>query len=168
MKLENIDKTRYRKHLNKVILASIVGLIVLSLSISTSVIAILNDGESSHFWINFSGVALAALLIGSILAKYKSHPFMYEVAYIWDLKQVLNQIHRKSKKINLAVKENDVTAIGIMYFYYKACIQLYTLDDNTITLSSLNLKAAELDTQIESLNLTISTDDFNSDSLSAY
>jgi hypothetical protein len=55
-----------------------------------------------------------------------------------------------------------------MYFYYKACIQLYTLDDNTITLSSLNLKAAELDTQIESQNLTISTDDFNSDSLSAY
>lgn len=93
---------------------------------------------------------------------------MYEVAYIWDLKQVLNQIHRKSKKINLAVKENDVTAIGIMFFYYKACIQLYTLDDNTITLSSLNLKAAELDTQIETLNLTISTNDFNIDSLSAY
>ncbi|MDU0112781.1 DUF3087 domain-containing protein [Psychrosphaera aquimarina] len=168
MKLENIDKTRYRKHLNKVILACIVGLIVLSLSISTLVIYLVNDGESSHFWINFAGVVIASIIIGSILAKYKQHPFMYEIAYVWDLKQVLNQIHRKSKKINLAVNENDVTAIEIMYFYYKACIQLYTLDDNTITLSSLNIKAAELDRQIASLNLTISTDNFERKSLSAY
>ena len=168
MKLENIDKTRYRKHLNKVILACIVGLIVLSLSISTLVIYLVNDGESSHFWINFAGVVIASIIIGSILAKYKQHSFMYEIAYVWDLKQVLNQIHRKSKKINLAVNENDVTAIEIMYFYYKACIQLYTLDDNTITLSSLNIKAAELDSQIASLNLTINTDNFERKSLSAY
>jgi len=168
MKLEDINKTRYRKHLNKIIWASIISLIVLSLSISSAVIYLLNDGETSHFWINVAGVVSAVLIVGSVLTKYKNHPFMYEVAYVWDLKQVLNQIHRKSKKLNLAVTENDVTAIKIMYFYYKACLQLYTLDDNTITLSSLNIKAAELDSKIESLNLTITTDDFNSDNLSAY
>jgi flagellar basal body-associated protein FliL len=168
MKLENIDKTRYRKHLNRIIWISIISLIVLSLSTSSFAIYLLNDGETSHFWINVAGVVVAVVIIASILTKYKQHSFMYEVAYIWDLKQVLNQIHRKSKKINLAVAENNVTAITIMYFYYKACLQLYTLDDNTITLSSLNIKAAELDSQIESLNLTITTDNFDSDRLSAF
>lgn len=168
MKLENIDKTRYRTHLNRIIWASIIALIVLSLSTSSFAIYLLNDGESSHFWINVSGVVFAVVIIGFILTKYKNHPFMYEVAYVWDLKQVLNQIHRKSKKVNLAVENKDVTAITIMYFYYKACLQLYTLDDNTITLSSLNIKAAELDSKIESLNLTITTDNFDSDTLSAF
>ena len=93
---------------------------------------------------------------------------MHEVIYVWDLKQVLNLIHRRNKKLELAVEQNDVTAMQIMYFYYKACHQLYTLDDNTITLSSLNQKINKLDTQIESLNLTITADDFAPDTLAKY
>ncbi|PQJ53835.1 DUF3087 family protein [Psychrosphaera saromensis] len=168
MKLHNIDKTKYRKHLNKIIIASIIALIVLSLSISSSIIYLVNDGETSHFWINLSGVVIAVIIIASLLSKYKSHPFMYEVVYVWDLKQVLNLIHRKNKKINAAVEENDIVAIQIMYFYYKACFQLYNLDDNTITISSLNRQAEELDNKIESLKLTITTDDFTPDTLSKY
>lgn len=168
MKLQEIDKVRYRKHLNRLILICIAALIVLSLTIPSSMIYLVNDGETSHFWINLAGVIIAALLIGFLLSKYKKHPFMHEIVYVWDLKQVLNLIHRRNKKLDLAVKKNDVTAMQIMYFYYKACHQLYTLDDNTITLSSLNQKANELDTKIESLNLTITTDDFSPDTLVKY
>jgi len=168
MKLQEIDKVRYRKHLNRLILICIAALIVLSLTISSSMIYLVNDGETSHFWINLAGVIIAALLIGFLLSKYRKHPFMHEVIYVWDLKQVLNLIHRRNKKLELAVEQNDVTAMQIMYFYYKACHQLYTLDDNTITLSSLNQKTNKLDTQIESLNLTITADDFAPDTLAKY
>ncbi len=164
----NIDKTRYKSRLNKLILLCIVSLIVLSLGISSTIIYLVNDGEKTHFWINVLGVVMGVAIIATLLSKYKSHPYMYEIAYVWDLKQVLNQIHRKSSKINKALEQDDIGAIEVMYFYYQGCLQLYTLDDNTITLSSLNKKADELNQTISRLNLTITTDNFSLCALSKF
>ena len=168
MQIEKIDKQRYRKHLNKVIIAGILALTALSLGISQSAIFLFTDREGSHFWLNVAGVASALLIIGSVLNKYKSHDFMTEVYYVWRLKQQINYIHRKSIKLNKAVEENDATAILIMAFYYKACRQLYELDDNTITLSSLTKKSNELEQKIASLNLEIDTNNYDQSLLQPY
>ena len=168
MQIENINKTRYRKHLNKVIVAVILALVFLSLGISQSAIFLFTDREGTHFWLNLAGVAIALLLIGSILNKYKSHEFMTEVYYVWRLKQQINYIHRKSIKLNKAVEKDDVTAILIMAFYYKACRQLYELDDNTITLSALTKKSNELEQKISYLNLQIDTNNYDQSLLQPY
>lgn len=168
MQLENINKQRYRKHLNIVIVAGIIALASLSLGISQSAIYLFTDREGSHFWLNVAGVAIALLLIGSVLNRYKEHDFMTEVYYVWRLKQQINYIHRKNQKINQAVEQDDVNAILIMAFYYKACRQLYELDDNTITLSSLTQKSNELEVKIESLSLTIDVSDYQQDMLRSY
>ena len=168
MQLENINKQRYRKHLNIVIVAGIIALASLSLAVSQSAIYLFTDREGTHFWLNVAGVAIALLLIGSVLNRYKSHDFMSEVYYVWRLKQQINYIHRKNQKINQAVEQDDVNAILIMAFYYKACRQLYELDDNTITLSSLTQKSNELERKIESLSLSIDINDYQQDMLKSY
>lgn len=168
MQIENINKGRYRKHLNKVIVAGIISLAALSLGISQAAIYLFTDREGTHFWLNVAGVAIALITIGSILNKYKGHEFMTEVYYVWRLKQQINYIHRKSIKLNKAVEENDPTAILIMAFYYKACRQLYELDDNTITLSSLTKKSNELEQKIASLNLEIDVNNYDQSLLQPY
>lgn len=166
--LQEINKQRYRKHLNKVIVLSIIALTVLSLAISQSAIFLFTDRQGSHFWLNLSGVAIALIIVMQVLNKYKNHPFMTEVLYVWELKKQINLIQRKVRQVEAAVNDNDVTAIAIMHFYYKACYQLYTLDDNTITLSSLVTKQNTLEQQIESLQLTIDENDYTSDYLKNY
>ncbi len=168
MQLEKINKERYRKHLNIVIIAGIIALASLSLGLSQSAIYLFTDREGSHFWLNVAGVAIALITIGLVLNKYKEHEFMTEVYYVWRLKQQINYIHRKNKKINQAVEQDDVTAILIMSFYYKACRQLYELDDNIITLSSLNTKSNELDVKIDSLNLELDINNYDQSLLQDY
>jgi hypothetical protein len=168
MKIESVDKARYRKHLNIVIAICIVGLTGLSLAISQSMILLMTDGEGTHFWINLFGVVAACLIVGAALSKNRQNPFMKEVVYVWDLKQALNKVQRKLKQVEAAKDQNDIDAIAIMAFYYKACRQLYTLDDNTITLSELTIKANALERQIEELNLNINNDELQTELLSKY
>ncbi|NVK24580.1 MAG: DUF3087 domain-containing protein [Gammaproteobacteria bacterium] len=168
MKLKQIDKNRYRKHLNITIIVAIIALTSLSLGISQSAIWLFTDREGTHFWLNISGVAIAMMIIGSVLNKAKEHEFMTEVYYVWRLKQQINYIHRKHQNIEKAVNNDNVTAITIMSFYFAGCQQLYQLDDNTITLSTLNKKADELDEKIDSLNLSIDINNYNQQMLSEF
>ena len=145
MQLQQIDKARYRKHLNKVIFASIAALTIGSLGISQLLILLFPDSNGSHFHWNLLGVVVTSIVIGLTLKKVKSHPFMYEVAYVWDLKQALNRITRKMMAIKKAAKEGDVDAMLAMQFSYSGSKQLWTLDDNTITMEDLSMWQAELD-----------------------
>ena len=145
MQLQQIDKARYRKHLNKVIFACIAALTIGSLGISQLLILLFPDSNGSHFHWNLLGVVVTSIVIGLTLKKVKSHPFMYEVAYVWDLKQALNRITRKMMAIKKAAKEGDVDAMLAMQFSYSGSKQLWTLDDNTITIEDLSMWQAELD-----------------------
>jgi len=168
MQLQKIDKAIYRKHLNIVIVSSILVFAGLSLGLAQAAIFLFTDGQGSHFEINLAGVVLAMFIVGFGLNKVKSNGFMYEVYYVWQLKQQLNYITRKMKAINTATEKDDVIAIKIMFFYYRACRQLYELDDNTIVMDELILKSNALDVRIESLNLEVSDKDFEPDWLNRY
>ncbi|QTH64688.1 DUF3087 family protein [Psychrosphaera ytuae] len=168
MKLESIDKSVYRSHLNRILWVSIVAFASMSLLISQVTIYLFTDREGTHFWLNVMGVVVSMIIIGSVFNRIKSHPYFYEVYYVWRLKQQINYIIRKNKALEQAVEQDDVQAITIMAFYYKACEQLYTLDDNTITMSALNKKSNALQEKIDALNQSIDISDYSVDMLKAY
>ena len=69
-------------------------------------------------------------------------------------------IYRKLKKIQLASESDNVNALIIMNYYYESLIQVYQLDDNTITLTQLIKKQQALQQKIEEKQLTISSSQF--------
>jgi hypothetical protein len=157
MQLKEIDKTRYRRRLNVVFGGIAVALMILTLGISTLYIQLLGNPGESHFFHNLAGLITAAGVVIYVLNKLRSHPFMFEVVYVWDLKQQLNRIHRKQRKIEAAVESNDHDAMIILNFQYHGSKQLYELDDNTITLQDLLGKIGLLDKRMEAAGLSLST-----------
>lgn len=160
MQLIEINKARYSKHIKIVFACIVVALLVLTLGISTLIIRLFSSAEASHFWFNLAGVAIAATIVIFILKSLRQHPFMLEVVYVWELKQMLNTIYRKQRKIEAKVEENDHDAMMIMNFQYKGSKQLYQLDDNTITIDRLIVKIRQLDERLQVAGLSLSTDTF--------
>lgn len=168
MQLQQIDKARYRKHLNKVIFACIGALTFGSLGIARLLIVLFPDQDGSHFHWNLLGVIVSSLVIGFTLKKYKSHPFMYEVAYVWDLKQALNKVTRKMPKLKKAAKEGNLDAMLAIQFSYSGSKQLWTLDDNTITMDDLSLWQAELDNLAKEHNVSLDVEQYNEQLLNQF
>lgn len=161
MQLKEIDKKRYRKHLNMVFAGIAIALIIITLGASTLYIQLLSTPEASHFLHNLAGVVTAAAIVIFVLNKLRTHPFMYEVVYVWDLKQQLNRIYRKQRKIEAAVENNDHDAMIILNFQYRGSKQLYELDDNTITMEGLLSRMRVLENKMETAGLSLSTDLYN-------
>ncbi|WP_199611122.1 DUF3087 family protein [Flocculibacter collagenilyticus] len=168
MQLQTIDKKTYRKHLNIAMFAGAVLFAALALGISTLTIFLFTDGQGTHFSHNLAGVAVALVIMLLTFKQLRARPFFKEISYVLDLKHQLNLIYRKSSKINEALKQNDTHAITIMYFNYQGMKQLYTLDDNTITMDELSIQIAALDTQIKELNLSVSSDDYSPELLDKF
>lgn len=168
MKLKEIDKSRYQKNLKIVFAGIAVALISFTLISSTLMIRFFSTPDAPHFWFNLGGVVVAAVVVVFILNKLRGHPFMLEVVYVWDLKQMLNRIYRKQRKIEAKLEENDQDAMKIMNFQYKGSKQLYMLDDNTITIDTLQVKILRLDERMQAAGLELTTDSFEPDMLDRF
>ena len=161
MQLTDIDKTRYRKHLRLVFAGIVVALVILSLGASTLFISLFTNPEGSHFLHNLAGVATAAAVVVFVLNKLRQHPFLTEVVYVWDLKQQLNRIYRKQRKIEAGIERNNHDAMIILNYMYRGSKQLYALDDNTITMEDLLSKTLILDERMQAAGLSSSTDTYD-------
>jgi len=173
MRLIDINKIRYRKHLNRIIISFIAVFMFLAIVFGQGLITIFSESvtnveQHSHFRYNLAGVILALLVCVAILSQLREHKFFREVFYVWRLKQVLNLIYRKLGVIKAKAEQNEISALIILNYYYQASHQLYLLDDNTITLSSLNKEFEKVKDKILNLGLNISTDDFEKSMLSSY
>ncbi len=168
MQLKDIDKARYRKHLYIVIIASIAILVIGSLSLSQLLIMLFPDADGSHFHWNLTGVVATAILIGWLLNKFRNHPFMTEVTYIWELKQVLNQVTRKLQKLKNAAQQGDVRAMNALQFSYSGSRLLWQLDDNTIVMDELALEQAKLDKLAQKYAVTLDVNAFSADDLTLF
>ena len=197
MKLREIEKSVYRKHLNIIIVSFIASLLILALAYGQGLIMLFADnaimtpepatlaagevagnvteqvaGEAAasenNFRYNFLGVLLALLSCVFALHRLRASAFFNEVYYVWQVKQQQNLIYRKLKKIKAAADSDDVNALVILHFYYASLKQIYLLDDNTLTMSKLSTDISELNTRLENKNLTISTDQFDKSMLSDY
>lgn len=161
MKLEKIDKARYRKHLNQVIVACIIVLVSGALGIAQLLIALFPSPDGSHFHWNLTGVVVTCLAIGAVLKHYKNHSYMTEVSYVWDLKQQLNQINRVTRQLKQAVDKGDVEAMQILNYAYAGSRLLWQLDDNTITMEELAIWQAELNVKADAVNLVLDVEKFD-------
>jgi len=162
MKLRPIDKNRYRKHYKIVFAAIVIELIAISLACSTLLISWLGSPDETHFTLNLAGFVVAVLLVAYTVYRFRDHPFMDEVVYVWNLKKQLNLIYRKQHKIEPLIEDNNVDAMVIMNYMYQGSKQLYELDDNTITIDDLAIKAGHLNTKLEEKGLKLNTDDYDS------
>jgi hypothetical protein len=161
MQLIEINKTRYRRHLNRVIVGCVGGLAIGSLAISQTLIGIFPDESGSHFHWNLLGVVIASVTIAYLLSKYRAHDFMSEVVYVWELKQALNKINRKMGKLKAAGREGNAKALLAIHYSYAGSRQLWQLDDNTIIMDELVIDQAKLDSLAAQYNLTLNVDDYD-------
>lgn len=168
MQLIQIDKARYRKHLNRVIIGCGLALAAGSLAISQTLIALFPDESGSHFHWNLLGVIVTSISIGWALNKYRTHNYMTEVVYVWELKQALNKITRKMAKLKAAGREGDPQALLAIHYSYAGSRLLWQLDDNTITMDELAIKQAELDSVAAQFNVTLNADDYDESILKQY
>ncbi|ABI39820.1 conserved hypothetical protein [Shewanella sp. MR-4] len=165
MKLQQVDKTVYRSNMNLFMVVLVLGLIISSLGFGAGLIALFGveavPGEpTGNFHWNLLGVILAVLLSSAIVYQLKTQPFFKEIYYVWQLKQLQNRIYRKLNKIRAAATNNDINALITMLFYFTSLRQVYLLDDNTLTLSSLDKELTELQAQCDALGLTLSAEQF--------
>ncbi len=170
MKLQEIDKTRYRKNMNLLIVILVLSLVGLSLAFGSVLIALFGaapvPGEpTGNFHLNLLGVILSVGLCGAVLHHFKERPFFREIYYVWRLKQLHNRIYRKLVKIKAAAAKNDVNALIMLLFYYTSLRQVYLLDDNTLTLPALTQDLNRLNAQIDSLGLLLSPEQFTPEML---
>ncbi|MCL1145602.1 DUF3087 domain-containing protein [Shewanella marinintestina] len=166
MQLMDIDKTTYRKNTNKVIMSFVASLAILALVFGAILIHFFGapaavSGESTgNFHLNVIGVVLALAVCSAVLNSQKQKPFFQEVYYVWRLKQLHNQIYRKLAKIKQAAENNEPNAFIILSFYFVSLKQVYTLDDNTLTLATVEQDLNQLNDKIASLGLSISVEQF--------
>lgn len=161
MKLMDIDKKRYRRHLNLVFAGIAVALMAVAITSSAILIRLFSTPDEPHFWLNLAGVIIAAVVVIVLLQQLRAHPFMREVVYVWDLKQMLNRIHRKERKLNAAVERGEPEALITMNFFYRGSKQLYELDDNLVTIEELIDKIRYHDKRLAHAGLTTDTDAFD-------
>jgi hypothetical protein len=161
MQLINIDKARYRRHLNVVIVACIGSLVIGSIAISQTLIALFPNESGSHFNWNLLGVVVTSITIAWLLNKYRTQDFMTEVVYVWELKQTLNRINRRMPKLKAAASEGNTNALLAIHYCYAGSRLLWQLDDNTIVMDELALQQVELDRLAQQYNLTLNVDDYD-------
>ena len=161
MKLQTIDKARYRKHLNVITMTTIVFLLLLSLVSSQLLVALWASPEGENFWLNFMAVASSGVITGVALFKLRQRSYFHEVFYVWRLKQEMNYIYRRSRVLEAAIEAQNPNALSVSYFNLRASKQVYELDNNTLTMDSLDKKIVDLDKVICEQGLTISVDDYH-------
>lgn len=168
MQLIEINKARYRRHLNIVIASCVGGLAIGSLAISQTLIALFPDESGSHFNWNLLGVVISSVTIAWLLNKFRTHDFMTEVVYVWELKQTLNKINRRMLKLKAASVKGNADALLAIHYSYAGSRLLWQLDDNTIVMDELTIQQAELDNIAAKYNLILNTDDYDASILKQF
>ena len=100
--------------------------------------------------------------------KVKSNPYFNEIMYVWKLKQIHNRIYRKLAKIKEKAARNDHNSLLILAFYYTTQQQVFTLDNNTLTITAVQKSLNEVYEQAAEMNFTLDLDDFTVDLLDRY
>lgn len=168
MQLINIDKSRYRKHLNIVIVSFIAALLVLALVFGQLLIAAFEEEGINNFRYNLLGVVLALLACAAVLHSVKKSDYFKEIYYVWQVKQIQNLIYRRLKKVKSAVNNDDNNALIVLLFYYQSLKQVYQLDDNTLTIATVDKNLSDLHETITNKSVVISIEQFDKKLLDSY
>lgn len=139
-----------------------------ALSISSLLILFLGNDEGSNFNLNLAGVIITIVILAIVASQVKSKPYFAEILYVSRLKFELSHINRKLKAVEKAAKNENTIALDILAFYYQATRQIWTLDDNTITMSELNTKESKFFEQVNQLNYQADANRYSRDLLAQF
>lgn len=168
MQLRQIDKHRYRSHLNMVIVCSIALFSALGVGISTMLIYFFGNAPGENFYLNLTGVAIAGVIAATVLKRLKHTRYFHEVAYVWDLKYELNLIHRRFRQLQKAAGQFEPTAVVCMLYHYEGSRQLWLLDDNVINLQELEADMAQFDSKIRQAGLALCASQYRREMLEQF
>ena len=169
MKLQKINKEEYRKKMN-LLLVSLVGSLALFAIVFGSILIELFGsvgsvtGEATgNFHLNVLGVILSVALNAFIASRVKGHDYFKEALYVWNLKQTHNQIYRKLKRIQPKAEQGDREALTILYFYYTTQKQVYDLDNNTLTIKTVQQSLDNIVELSEKWSIELDIETFSKD-----
>ncbi|WP_417222267.1 DUF3087 family protein [Amphritea sp.] len=168
MQLKEINKERYSKHYKQIMIGVVIILAVIALAVSSLLIQVMGNADGNNFWLNVAGVVIGGIVVVALLRHHRDHEYMHEVSYVWDLKQMLNKIYRKQKKLKEAVEAGDRDAMVIMHWSYNGSEQLYNLDNNTLTMEELHKSMRELQLTMEKYGVNVTNDDFRPEMLDKF
>lgn len=150
MKLQKIEKTEYRKKMNVLLITLVASLALIAIGSSSMLISLFGftesvSGESTgNFHLNVIGVIIAIAVNVCAIKVFKNHPYLKEALYVWDLKQIHNRIYRKLKRIKREAESGNRDALTVLFFYYTTQKQVYELDNNTLTINSVETALEKL------------------------
>ncbi|MDN2665935.1 DUF3087 family protein [Vibrio sp. 14N.309.X.WAT.E.F5] len=169
MKLQKINKEEYRKKMN-LLLVSLVGSLALFAIVFGSILIELFGSAGSvtgeatgNFHLNVLGVILSVALNAFIASRVKGHDYFKEALYVWNLKQIHNQIYRKLKRIQPKAEQGDREALTILYFYYTTQKQVYDLDNNTLTIKTVQKSLDNIVALSEKWSIELDIETFSKD-----
>ena len=169
MKLQKINEEEYRKKMN-LLLVSLVGSLALFAIVFGSILIELFGSAGSvtreatgNFHLNVLGVILSVALNALIASRVKGHDYFKEALYVWNLKQIHNQIYRKLKRIQPKAEQGDREALSILYFYYTTQKQVYDLDNNTLTIKTVQKSLDNIVELSEKWSIELDIDTFSKD-----
>ncbi|WP_146449405.1 DUF3087 family protein [Vibrio kanaloae] len=174
MKLQKINKEEYRKKMN-LLLVSLVGSLALFAIVFGSILIELFGsvgsvtGEATgNFYLNVLGVILSVALNAFIASRVKGHDYFKEALYVWNLKQIHNQIYRKLKRIQPKAEQGDRDALTILYFYYTTQKQVYDLDNNTLTIKTVQQSLDNILELGDKWSIELDIEDFSKDLIAKF
>ena len=174
MKLQKINKEEYRKKMN-LLLVSLVGSLALFAIVFGSILIELFGsvgsvtGEATgNFHLNVLGVILSVALNAFIASRVKGHDSFKEALYVWNLKQIHNQIYRKLKRIQPKAEQGDRDALTILYFYYTTQKQVYDLDNNTLTIKTVQQSLDNILELGDKWSIELDIEDFSKDLIAKF
>ncbi len=174
MKLQKINKEEYRKKMNLVLVSLVGSLAVFAIVFGTILIDLFGSGQSTagestgNFHLNVLGVILSVALNAFIASRVKGHDYFKEALYIWNLKQIHNQIYRKLKRIQPKAEQGDRDALTILYFYYTTQKQVYDLDNNTLTIKTVQQSLDNIVELSDKWSIELDIEAFSKDLVAKY
>jgi len=171
MKLLKVDKQDYRKKINTVIIGFVSSLAVMAVGFGAILIHLFGSqvtvsGESTgNFHLNLIGVIIAVAVNSFSLNKLKGQPYLKEVVYVWRLKNIHNRIYRKLKKIKKEAQQGNRIALQVLYFYYMTQKQVFELDNNTLTITTVVKSINELQEDADRWGVKLELEQFETEML---
>ncbi|NAZ92796.1 DUF3087 family protein [Vibrio toranzoniae] len=174
MKLQKINKEEYRKKMNLLLVSLVGSLAVFAIVFGTILIDVFGSGQSiagestGNFHLNVLGVILSVALNAFIASRVKGHDYFKEALYVWNLKQIHNQIYRKLKRIQPKAEQGDRDALTILYFYYTTQKQVYDLDNNTLTIKTVQQSLDNILELSEKWSIELNIEAFSKDLIAKF
>ncbi|WP_299177172.1 DUF3087 family protein [uncultured Neptuniibacter sp.] len=130
MELQDIDKVIYKQKQRKTSLIFCLIFALLGLSISAVLRGYYGNPEGENMAVNLTGVLVGFIISIVVFSRVSRRPYFDELRYGWNLKRQALKIQNHRHRWEALLEKGDATAAIVLAFYYKATLQLQSLDGN--------------------------------------